>query len=84
MEMEKSPAVQPSKYQLALDIEQAKKTPHVEIVPLSENQIIAIIRPELNLEKFSNFIFPHRKAEQLDEVREMEFPVKLENGRQVP
>lgn len=45
-----------------LDIAQAKTKPHIEFVPLSDKQIAAIIRPELNIEKFSNFLFPHRKA----------------------
>ncbi len=35
---------------------------HIEQISLSENEVITIIRPELNLEKFSNFIFPHRKS----------------------
>lgn len=52
----------PNKNQLMLDMEAAKKKPHIEFVPLSDKEIAAIIRPELNIEKFSNFLFPHRKA----------------------
>ncbi len=45
-----------------LDIDVAKTKAHIEFVPLSNQDIVAIIRPELNIEKFSNFLFPHRKA----------------------
>lgn len=72
--------VTPAKQQLMLNIEQTKDVAHVEIVPLSDQQIAAIIRPEINLEKFSNFIFPHRKSADLDQVREKEWRIQLPNG----
>lgn len=52
-----------------LDIEVAKTKPHIELIPLSNQDIAAIIRPELNIEKFSSFLFPHRKASGLDDIR---------------
>lgn len=47
----------------------AKTKAHIEFVPLSNQDIATIIRPELNIEKFSNFLFPHRKASGLDDIR---------------
>lgn len=74
------PAVQPSKNQLMLDMDIAKTKAHLEFVPLSNQDIAAIIRPELNIEKFSSFLFPHRKATGLHEVRSKSWQFKLPNG----
>lgn len=76
-------AQQPSKHQLMLDIDQAKKAPHIEIVPLSDQQLAAIIRPEINIERHTNFIFPHRKAANLNAVREKSWRKKLPDNREV-
>lgn len=70
------------KNQLSLDMETAKGKPHIEFVALSNQQMTAIIRPELNLEKFSNFLFPHRKAIGLDDIRSKSWNLKLSNGLQ--
>lgn len=69
-----------AKSQLMLDIAQAKTKPHIEFVPLSDQQLAAIIRPELNIEKFSNFLFPHRKAVGLDDIRSKSWHFSLPNG----
>lgn len=76
-------AVQPSKNQLMLDIEVAKTKPHIELIPLSNQDIAAIIRPELNIEKFSSFLFPHRKASGLDDIRSKSWQFTWPNKTQV-
>lgn len=63
-----------------LDMDIAQHKAHIEFVPLSNQDIVAIIRPELNIEKFSSFLFPHRKAKGLDEVRNKSWQFTLPNG----
>lgn len=65
-----------------LDMEVAKTKPHIEFVPLSNQDIAAIIRPELNIEKFSSFLFPHRKATGLDEIRSKSWHFSLPSGNE--
>lgn len=65
-----------------LDMDIAKTKAHLEFVSLSNQEIAAIIRPELNIEKFSSFLFPHRKAKDLDNIRRKSWRFKLPNGNE--
>lgn len=73
----------PAKEQMKLNIEESKDVAHIEIIPLSNQEIASIIRPELNLEKFNNFIFPHPKSKNLDDVREKQWERTLKDGREI-
>ena len=79
MEIEKT-VITPAKEQMMFNIEGSKDVPHIEIIPLSNQYIASLIRPEINLEKFSNFIFPHPKSASLSEVREKQWERKLKDG----
>ena len=49
---------------------------------ISEDDLQAIIRPEENLEKWSDFLFPHPKTVGLSKPRHVEWEVSLKNGEQ--
>jgi hypothetical protein len=55
----------------------------VSLLTLSDDEVVEIIRPEANLEKWQAFIFPHPKAQNLTEERVMKYPVELPDGRNV-
>lgn len=52
-----------------------------QLALISEDDLQAIIRPEENLEKWSNFLFPHPKTKGLTEIRGKEWEVTLKNGQ---
>lgn len=55
----------------------------VSLIPLSDHEVVEVIRPETNLEKHQSFIFPHPKSKDLDKERTLTFPVTLPDGRDV-
>lgn len=46
-------------------------------IPISKDEIESIVRPELNIEKWSNFIFPPKRARGLDQPRQKNWTIKL-------
>ena len=40
-----------------------------------------IVRGDVNIKRFGNFLFPHHRTKDLDRVREFQSDVKLSNGR---
>lgn len=54
----------------------------LSLVALSEDEVIEIIRPEENLERWSNFIFPHARTKGLDQVRKKSWDISLADGRE--
>jgi hypothetical protein len=51
-----------------------------QLVLLSDQQKVEILRPELNIEKHSSFLFPQPKTKWLDDVRVMRWTKKLGDG----
>ncbi len=54
----------------------------MSLVTLSEDEVIEIIRPEENLERWSNFIFPHARTRGLEEIRVKSWDIALADGRE--
>lgn len=57
---------------------QAKQT---LLIPFSEEDLDQIVRPERNIERWSNFIFPHARARNLDQKRVKTWDLTLPDGR---
>ena len=57
-----------------------KKEQNQQLSLLSEDDIKAIIRPEENLEKWSDFLFPQPRTSGLEKPRKMEWEVALADG----
>lgn len=51
-----------------------------QLILLSDEKKAEILRPELNIEKYSSFLFPHTKTKGLDNVRVMQWTKKLADG----
>ncbi|MEJ1411803.1 MAG: hypothetical protein RPU60_16655 [Candidatus Sedimenticola sp. (ex Thyasira tokunagai)] len=51
------------------------------LIKLSEDDFDHIVRPERNIERWSNFIFPHARAQCLNKKRTKEWSIKLPDGR---
>lgn len=55
----------------------------LSLIQISPSEVGQIIRPETNLEKWQSFIFPHPKAQGLDDERTHIYGVDLADGRSV-
>lgn len=55
----------------------------LSLIQISPNEVGEIIRPETNLEKWQSFIFPHPKADGLNDERVHVYDVSLTDGRKV-
>lgn len=55
----------------------------LSLIKLSNDELVEIIRPEANLEKWQSFIFPHPKANGLLTERIHSFPITLPDDRRV-
>lgn len=62
--------------------EDASKSSQLSFLKLSDEEIVEFIRPEFNLEKWQSFLFPHPKAQGLDEERSISMPITLPDGRE--
>lgn len=51
-----------------------------QLIPFSESDLEFIVRPERNIERWSNFLFPHARARNLDRKREKSWDIQLQNG----
>lgn len=57
-----------------------KKMKKEKLIRLTDEEIVQIIRPEENFERWSNFIFPHHKTKEIRGTRKKSWDVTLSNG----
>jgi len=53
-----------------------------QIVLLDDEVLDQIVRTEKNIERWANFIFPHTRAKNLDQVRIRDWKLELPDGRE--